>query len=158
MTAGQAQQGADAGAGRIKLLSAVLDEERWLAFREPADRPLLTAAEAYIAVPLRLDAASPPFGAVVVDAMQASEDRPELDMRLGLFVRETAHALSYRGFRDLIDASRERVLLEPAIKGEPGPNMPVRLGEALQAVTKEATDAEAQESGRGPRRGGARGG
>jgi hypothetical protein len=155
---GQNLRAMEAASGRSKLLSAVLDEERSLAYHQPGDGALLAAAGVYLAVPLRLDAASAPIGAVVVDGMPASEAPPEIEMRLGLFVRETAHALSHRGARDLIEASGERILLEPAIRGEPAPNMPVRLGEALQAVAAEAADGKEDEGERGPRRGGARGG
>lgn len=152
------RQDAAAKTGRTSLLAAVLDAERSLSFQRPDDRALLSAAAAYLAVPLRLDAASAPFGALVIDGLQGGEVRSEIDMRLGLFVRETANALSQRGSRDLIEASQERIVLEPPIKGEPAPNMPVRLGEALQALAAETADGEEQKSEREPRRGAARGG
>lgn len=152
------ESSANAAAGRVKLLSAVLDEERSLAFNVQADRSLLTDGEAYFAVPLRFDAASTPFGALVVECVQGGEVGPDMDLRIGLFSRETAHALSHRGFRDLTEASSERLLLESVIKGEPGPNTPVRLGDALQAVAVDPADGEMEKIERGPRRGGAHGG
>ncbi|KAB2850815.1 MAG: hypothetical protein F9K44_03700 [Hyphomicrobiaceae bacterium] len=136
-----------------RVLSSVLDEERSLSFQKPQDRAGLSAAAVFVALPIRLDAASAPMGALVIEAIDPKEASDELNLRLEFFAREVAHALAQRGYRDLVDASAGRIMLDPAIKGEPAPNQPVRLGEALQSVAAE-TASLASEGHRSTRRGG----